>query len=541
VDINKNFAELDAEALAAYTESVRTAAVEAVEALTDEATDEQIEAAEALADHLAAVTAEGTAREEAAAARATRAAALRDRFSQTEPEPEVEEEPEDEEPEEEPEPEAAAEPVKAKAKGVAALAKKVARPQSPAKTPSPVTITAAADVPDFSTGQNLTDMSEVGEALVARMRGFGVPSGDGQSVNLQHYGVAKFKMEFPEELTVKPHGNDMSVLSYASNEARLPKGSLTAAGGWCAPSETLYDLCVTGETLDGILSIPEINISRGGLNFTKGPDFASIYTDVGFSQTEAQAIAGTTKPCYEVECPPFTEVRLDAVGLCIKAPILTNAAYPELVNRYLTGSMVAHAHKVNVSVIDRILALTAAALTVPNFGSTAASTLGNLELIGDRLRQEYKMGLNETLEVVVPFWVRGAVRNDLALRTGRDVKAITDAMISAEFSARNMNVQYVYGWQELADFAANEGYPATFDALIYPAGTFVKGTSDVITLNAVYDAASLATNVYTALFFEQGLLVANTCGKAHRVTLPVCNAGRTGAADVVECGIGTAV
>jgi hypothetical protein len=75
-------------------------------------------------------------------------------------------------------------------------------------------------------------------------------------------------------------------------------------------------------------------------------------------------------------------------------------------------------------------------------------------------------------------------------------------------------------------------YPATYQALVYPAGTFVKGTSDVINLNAVYDAASLAANIYTALFFEEGVLVAKMCNEAALVTLPICNAGRTGTANL---------
>jgi hypothetical protein len=67
---------------------------------------------------------------------------------------------------------------------------------------------------------------------------------------------------------------------------------------------------------------------------------------------------------------------------------------------------------------------------------------------------------------------------------------------------------------------------------MYPAGTFVKGTADVINLSTVYDAASLATNVYTGLFTEQGLLVAKQKFHADLVTLPICNAGRTGAANL---------
>jgi hypothetical protein len=329
----------------------------------------------------------------------------------------------------------------------------------------------------------------------------------------------------------------MAVLTHAADEKRLAGDSLVAAGGWCAPSETLYDMCVT-ETLDGILSVPEVNVTRGGIKYTSGPDFSSIYTNVGFAQTEAQAISGTAKTCYEVTCPPFVEVRLDVVGLCIKAPILTNAAYPELVNRWISGAMIAHAHKVNASVISRMVTAAGTANAVQDFGGTAASTLNALELLADRLRQKYVMGMKDTMEVVVPFWIRGAIRADLALRTGKAIEAVTDQVIDAEFSARSLNIQFVYDWQTLTDYATTEGYPATYQALIYPSGTFVKGTSDVISLNSVYDAASLATNVYTAVFFEQGLLVAKMCNEAMLVTLPVCGAGRTGIANIAQCGTG---
>lgn len=536
--INTEFAALEEQELATYLDAARAAFADLI--ALDTPTAEEVEQAEALADHIDAISALQTQRVEEATALAERAAALRTRFS-AQPEENEEEEEEAEEVEEEPEAEAAAETrpkATARASSVAALAGKTARPKTP-KTDRPlIAITAAADVPDFATGQSLDGMEQVGEALVSRMRAFGVPSGDGQTENLQHYGVAKFRMDFDEDLTIKPHADDdLRVLNHAANEQRLEGKSLVAAGGWCAPSETLYDLC-TSETLDGILSVPEVNVARGGIRFTKGPDFSTIYSSVGFLQTEAQAIAGTTKTCFEVPCPAFTDVRLDAIGLCIKAPILTNAAYPELVQRWLSGSMIAHAHKVNASVISRMATAAGTALAVSDFGSTGQSTLANLELVADRLRQKFKMGLTETMEVVVPFWVKGAIRNDFALRTGRDIDAVTDAMVQAEFAARYLSVSYVYDWQELPDYTVTEGYPATFEALIYPAGTFVKGTTDVITLNAVYDAASLATNIYTALFFEQGLLVANVCNDAHRVTIPVCGAGRTGIANVAQCGLG---
>lgn len=543
--------ELSLEELASLIEEKKTALATLLE--SEDLTDEQITEGEELSAAIDDAEAEVTKREEAAAEREAKVAALKTKVTASEapaeePEAPVEEPEEPEEPVEEPEPASSLTPTpteNGEKVTVAALARKTSRPKPPATRESAVTITAAADVPDFSTGQRLDDMVQVGDALVSRMRAFGEPSGDGSIENLQHYGVAKFKKDFEPELVIDPQrGNSMEVLKYASSEARLSseqgEGSLVAAGGWCAPSETLYDLCVT-ETLDGILSVPEVDASRGGIRFTKGPDFASIYSNVGFLQTEAQAIAGTTKTCFEVTCPSFTDVRLDVIGLCIKAPILTNAAYPELVQRWLSGAMVAHAHKVNASVIGRIVTAVGTAEVVTDFSSTTQTTLSALELLANYKRQTHKLSLNQSLEVVVPYWVKSAIRDDLSLRGGISFDAVTDSMIASHFGARNLNVQFVYDWQELDTTNATEGYPASYTALIYPAGTFVKATKDVITLNAVYDAAELATNVYTALFFEEGLAVINPCMDGSAVTLPVCNSGRTGIANLSVCGNAVAV
>lgn len=433
----------------------------------------------------------------------------------------------------------AAAPVAARSR-LATLRAKTERPKVPARQESRISITAAADVPDFGAGQDLGGIPKVAEALVSRLRAFGTPNGSGQGVDLRYAGVAKFNLDFPEDLQINRQSDDLSVIARATDESRLEGKSLVAAGGWCTPSENLYDLC-EGETLDGLISVPEVQVRRGGINFTKGPDFSTLFTDpdLGFIQTEAQAEAGTEKPCYEITCPDWTDVRLDAVGLCIKVPILTNAAFPELTQRVVRGALVAHQHKVNASVISRMVTLAGAATTAIDYTTTAHSTWENLERIANIKRQAYKMGLDESMEVILPYWVKSAIRNDLALRGGRPLEEVTDAYIAREFAVRNLAPQWVYDWQELDADTVTAGYPSTVNVLMYPAGTFVKGVSDVINLSAVYDAASLAVNTFTGLFFEEGLLVANTCFDADLITIPVCGSGHTGIANVNVCGVDT--
>jgi hypothetical protein len=529
VDLNQNFASLADDELVTYAAEVR-AAFDALAAL-DSPTADQITEAEGYADHLDAIQAEQTHRTEEAAALAERAAALRTRFqSEPEPEEETEEEEAEEETEEEPaqpaQQSAQPEPQPARS-NVVALATRTPRPQKPTPSYQPVVITAAADVPEFATGSKIDTMSAVAKATINRMRGFGTPSGTGQGENWQHYGVASFRLDFPENLTIDRHSDDQEVMTFAANEHRLPGGSLVAAGGWCAPSETIYDLCPGGST-DGMLSLPEVNVARGGIKYTKGPDFSALYS-AAFCQTEAQAIAGTAKTCYEVPCPAFTEVRLDACGICIRVPILTNAAYPELVSATLSEAMIAFQHSQNAKVLAALAAAAGTATTFTGLGSASGDTLEALLLASANVRQKKRLSLTTSLEVVLPFWAKSVLLADLSRRSGTTSPA-SESDVAAIFSAANTNVQYVYDWEPLPD-AATE-WPTTIPALVYQAGSYVKGTADVINLNAVYDAASLAQNVYTGLFFEQGVLVAEMCNKAAAVEIPVCTAGRTGANDL---------
>lgn len=515
----------------------------------DTFSEDEIAEGEKIVAELRALAAAKKEREAEAEALAGRASALKDvdldTFGQEDGEtPAEEEETEEEEPTEEEsteesteeeEKEEEAKETKAATRSVARVAAKTKRPALPVQTGRRLSITASQDVPGFATGSELPDLADVGKALVNRMNGFGVPTGDGKGVDLKHHGVAQFRLDFPEDLIIDRGTDDMEVLYRAADETRLESehgaGSLTAAGGWCAPSETLYDFC-GGETLEGILSVPEVQVKRGGIRYTRGPSYADLYTAAGFIQTEAQAIAGTTKPCFEVPCPTWQDVRLDAVGLCIKAPILTNAAYPELIQRWLSGAMVAHQHMVNASVLSRMDAASGAARVYTGQGSIAQDTTAGLELMGDQMRQKYRLAFGHTLEVVAPYWIKGAIRSDLGLRTGQ-TGPVSDQQINQHFASRGLRVSFVYDWQEMSTTAVE--YPATFNVLMYPAGTFVKGVADVINLNAVYDAASLAVNTYTALFFEHAILVAQMCYESQKITLPVCIAGRTGSANITEC------
>lgn len=465
------------------------------------------------------------AREEAAAANATQAS--------TQPgdeDPDDDDEDDEDEDDEEDGVTASAPVIRTSARKVMAGRRPANPPDEDTQDAPRVSIIAAADVPDFGTGQELKGLHDVGQAMVARMQAFSPPSGR-RGAEMQRFGVAVLRKPIPEEFVSKGGADeDFRASEAAARESALPGGSLTAAGGWCAPSETLYDLCAI-ETVDGVLSIPEFQVNRGGVRTMGNIDFQGLYDARGL-QTETQAIAGATKTCYELECPAPTDHRLDASYLCVKIPLLTQAAYPELVTNVTERLWVAYQHSVSADLISRISTMIGAAEVVASQGSTAANTLTALELVADQKRQDYRLSQTQSMEVLLPFWVKAAIRADLALRNGVDMLSVTDAQIQAHFAARNLAVQWLYNWQQNTETGA---FPGTFDAMMYPSGTFTKGTANVIRVDAVYDAASLEENVYTGFFFEEGMLVLERCQPSAKVTITVCSGGRTGAADNVEC------
>lgn len=535
-----------------------------------EQTSESVQAVQACAELARDVAAAiGTRREQTAAASAA-AAELEQAFGvldeeatedpAADPEPEPEPTPE---PTPEPEPTPAPSAVTAARPGppsVRRVAGRTPAAQVPATaTRAPyATMTAAADVPGFASGQPLTDFTQASTAIGQRLerypaqvagrragafnadkRPIGVydPASPGRVLeitNFARHGAVQFRRDFPTELRIVDSGDAYEIIQAASKETRLPGGSLvasavaqvkagralTAAAGWCAPSETIYDL-VELETMDGILDTPEVQASRGGFQIPVdgGPDFRSIYTGIGSSGdthlTEAEVIADTTKVCYDIPCPPFEDIRLGVDYVCLTGGLLQRRGYPEVVARFSRAAMTALAHKINQGVIAEMVTQSGAAIVIPadvNGDDAISGILSAVELAITDIKYRNRMGFNATVEIVLPMWVLAQMRAAATRRRGVDMVSLNDAEIMGWFAQRHAVPRFVYDWQDGFSGLANSpggataltALPQTVQFLAYPAGTWVKAVQDVVNLDTIYDSTKLATNEYTALFAEDG-------------------------------------
>ena len=588
LEIPENLTDLSAEDLG----DLRSKAVDAFQTLYagGEFTDEDLATLGTLTEGIEVLSAEISAREQAAAERAAKAAEMAAKVGADKPAPAPADDEDDTPAEETAEAEAdiaeaeaekkAAEEAEKKAKAAAAdvepatevdgepeaEAVTAAAPRGPIKlsgirrhvhTPAPaiteetsVEDTAkarltVADVPGFAADSDAS-FEDLAVALDRRLQGFNsgayaAAARAGRAMSERH-SLAVVRKHFDERATVSSPESADAAMAFAVNEKNLPGGSLVAAGGWCAPSETVYDL-LEDESRDGLISLPEINVTRGGIKFTKGPKFADLYAAPSFNFTEEEAKAGKyaptsaadpinkvgPKPVYNVPCTEFEDVRLSAAGLHIQANLLQQRGYPELVARTIRGALVAHEHKMS----ERIIAAmerqsTAVSMDAGQIGA-AAPILTAIELQVEHYRYAQRLSRSTTLEAVFPYWVHGAIRTDLSRRQGVDLTDVNDARIDAWFKARGVNPQFVYDWRALTGAAGDfKVWGTSLKFLLYSAGTFVKGGQDVITLDTVYDSVLLGQNDYTALFTEEGYLVAKRGHDARVVTVPINPNGGTG-------------
>lgn len=384
-----------------------------------------------------------------------------------------------------------------------------------------------ANVRDYTPGY--VDDLELAKAFgdLAVGRGNRITGASGRSETT----FASFVRPTDPKREVRDQPSAVEALEYATNEKNLEGGSLVAAGGWCAPSETVYEFLGT-EAAGDLISLPEISIKRGGVKFPVEPDFSEIYTDFpGFHQTEAQAQAGTEKTCTEIPCGEFTDLRLDVIGLCITNGILADKAWPELTRKYIAEAMKAHQHRLSKYRIDKVVAgSTAVSIPSTNLLGGAGALLNSVELAVQDIRVKHRIPSGTTIEGAAPVWARSILRSDLAYREGVLPEQVTDQMIDAHFALRGVRLQFVVDWQDdvIGGSTPAQAFPTTVKVVLYPAGTWYSALEPVINLGIIHDMSLLKVNKQTQLFTEDGIAVGKRKNDSRVYTIPVAVNGQVG-------------
>lgn len=406
-----------------------------------------------------------------------------------------------------------------------------------------------------------TDVREITRASLGLFKQYGRSRGAAQRTAR---ALGQFRRDRGEALTLRgTEEGDHEVIQHARDQRRLSKGSLmaewqanaqalgsveslTAAAGWCAPSENRYELCSLWD-IDGIYDAPTTSAPRGGINYTSDFTWADI-NDAAITSftflTEAEVIADTPKDCAELPCPEFTDRRLDVAVTCITGQFLQAHAYPEVVSTWTDGLLTKHAYEINKNIIAQVVAFAGAPIVIPGQNadtSATASILAALEIAAIDMRERSNMSFGQTLEVVLPRWILAQFRADISRRNAwhADPFTLTDQQIISWFTTRNVRPQFVRGWQDAqsgltdgpgditAPITPITALPTTVNFLLYPAGAVVIAREDVVTLTNVYDSTNLTTNRFTQLFTEEGYAPIFPCGEVRQYTADACPSGAT--------------
>lgn len=410
---------------------------------------------------------------------------------------------------------------------------------------------ASADIPGYTSGGGLADIDALCAAVQAKAKAIPVTS---RGYDAPRYPVASLMRQHAYNLDMNSTPAELNAVLTAATDPAI----LTAAGGWCAPSEISYDFYnIVCE--DGMLDLPTVGINRGGIRFPTSPSFADVISSGAlFHWTETQdiaAVTGTaqsgTKTCGRVPCPGFNEERLACDGICLTVGNLTEDAYPEVIANYTRLLFAAHAHKVNRLRIQQLQAFADSVSVTGTFGAAGeglvAPVVNALALNAQDYRSRFAMCRDAVLEVLAPKWLRSAMRSDLRRRTGAptDQLAMSDARLMELFDAENIRIQWVSDYQERTTgypgFYVNSStpiltaWPSTVEFLMWAPGTVVLGQGMRLDLGIIRDSVLNQTNDYTAEWMEECWLMFKPGHEVRRIVVNICADGTTGAHDLTSC------
>lgn len=392
-----------------------------------------------------------------------------------------------------------------------------------------VAIVAAGGVPGLRAGQKVESLADFVKPALQRWASYG---------GVNHAQDELFSLHAParDPRLVANGKNDQDVMEYAASQARL-KGAngegILAAGGWCAPSEQMYDVC-TIAALDGILDVPTISMPRGSISYFRQLDYSTVATAIAagefcFTNTELTAEPPLVKPCFEIPCAIPVEATLDACGLCLRAGLLQQKAFPELIAAWLELALIAHAHFLNARNISQIVAGSGAVQAVAGSFGAWSAFLDAVALKGTNYRLDNGMAWDSTLEIIAPFWAPTVFWTDHNRRQFGSEMSVGMAEITSKLAELNVRAQWVKDYSDapFAGAGAVTVWPSAIPFVMYAPGAWVRGAEDIISVSTLVDSTLLQTNRVQLLFIETGQIMLPWCGPSINVSVSICPSGAT--------------
>jgi hypothetical protein len=360
-----------------------------------------------------------------------------------------------------------------------------------------VAITAGADIPGYTAGSAIDDMSGVAEAMAKRIHTLRrVNGGDGE----QHI-VASVTTKFPEErtLTQDAESNWNKIQSVVGPEA------LVASGGHQAPFEVKYDIFGLGTAVRPVRdSLPRFQADRGGIRYIVPPVLADYPGAVGIwtaANDSAETPSPSAKLSLTVTAASETTVATDAVTLQLQFGNLLTRAYPELIARHNELGLIQHAREAEGNLLTNI-GNASTAVTSTSLVGMGRDFLVQLGRAAAAYRARHRLEADAPLRAIIPAWIKDAMAADLTLSMPGDSTMNAYAEIEGYIAARGINVCYSLDTPAGASaFAAQSAgamneFPDTFVWYLFAEGTFLFLDGGTMDLGIIRDSTLVGTNDY---------------------------------------------
>ncbi|MFC5230274.1 major capsid protein [Pseudonocardia zijingensis] len=400
-------------------------------------------------------------------------------------------------------------------------------------------------------GRPMTSELEVARAVHDKFRGAYQAARPGTRMP-----VLTVDVEYPEARVL---GSSIEANFEKIREVTSPN-ALVAAGGLCAPLETLYDVEVIGSTARPIRdALARFAVERGGIQFRPGLSAASAVNGAGVwtvaDDEAADGSGGAVKDCYIVDCPGVEDATIQAIYSCLEFSNISSRFDPETTAANVREGMIAHARLAERELYSQMAALSKLVQANDQVVGATRHILGEMDKLIAYYRDRHRLDDNVSLTWLAPQWVRDLMRADIAYQMAAgdwiEALAVADSTLSGWFSRRsiapvwfldgNPTAQTVNGVaipsQVYADVAAGgtiPQFPTPFDSLLFTTGAFLFLDGGSLDLGLVRDSELNSRNRYQQ-FSETFEGVAFRGVEALRPVFDVCPTGSSSGTVEVAC------
>lgn len=334
------------------------------------------------------------------------------------------------------------------------------------------------------------------------------------------FHVARVEYQYPE-------ARQLSATDWATNTQRIEAASgpdaIVAAGGLCAPLETLYDVQTIGVTRRPLRdALTRFQVDRGGIQYRQPFDALTMNSGLGVwtladdeavGVTEDPDVPDPTKSCFVVDCPGVEEATIYSTYLCMEFPNITARFDREWVDATTRAADVAWARFAENQLLARVLA-GSKHVTAPAAVSAVRDVLVNLDKTIAYYRNRHRLDDMVPLRLILPRWVKELFRADLTrgFAGELDALAVADATVESWFRARGVNITFHLDGlnadatvtpnvpaQNYANVTAGSVVPPfinRIDAALFAEGDWLFLDGGTLDLGLVRDSALNARNRY---------------------------------------------